>query len=42
VHLALLVVPFPFMLRIMRAISFVYRFVALLAIVAYLEGNRDA
>jgi len=27
---------------IMRAISFVYRFVALLLKVAYLEANRDA
>lgn len=26
--------------RIIRAVSFVFRFVVLLAIVAYLEGNR--
>ena len=29
-------------IRLMRAISFVYRFVVLLFIVAYREGNRDA
>jgi hypothetical protein len=28
--------------QLMRAISFVYRFVVLLFIVAYREGNRDA
>jgi hypothetical protein len=28
--------------RLMRVISFIYRFVVLLAIVAYLEGSRDA
>ena len=28
--------------RMMRAISFVFRFIVLLGIVAYLEGNRDA
>jgi len=27
---------------IIRAISFVFRFIVLLVIVAYLEGNRDA
>jgi hypothetical protein len=27
---------------ILRAISFVYRFIVLFVIVAYLEGNRDA
>jgi hypothetical protein len=26
---------------LMRGVSFVYRFVVLLGIVAYLEGNRD-
>jgi hypothetical protein len=30
------------MIRAIRAISFVYRFVVLLFIVAYREGNRDA
>jgi len=28
--------------KLMRAISFVYRFIVLLLVVAYLEGNRDA
>ena len=27
---------------VMRAISFVYRFIVLLFVVAFLEGNRDA
>jgi len=29
-------------LTIMRVVSFIYRFIVLLLIVAYREGNRDA